>query len=73
MSTVKNTTLEIDGMTCGSCVRHIGDALRALAGVAATDVNLREGTAEVRHDPARTTVTNLIETLSAAGYPAREV
>lgn len=58
-------------MTCGSCVRHVGDALRSLPGVSSVDVNLREGLAVVRHDPASTPADLLLAALLAEGYPAR--
>lgn len=70
MNTSKLTVLEIEGMTCGSCVRHVGDALRRLPGVTGLEVSLRERTATVRHDPALTPVAKLVEALGEEGYPS---
>lgn len=70
MNTMKTSVLEIEGMTCGSCVRHVGEALRSIDGVEAADVNLREGAAEIRHDPVRAPVSLLIDSLKAEGWPA---
>ncbi len=49
---MKETMLQVDGMSCPSRVRHIDSALRELGGVAKIDVRLREGTVVVQHDPA---------------------
>jgi copper chaperone len=72
MSTQKLTVLEIEGMTCGSCVRHVGAALRTLPGVTEVTVDLREHSATVRHDPAAAPVESLVEALRGEGYPATE-
>jgi copper chaperone len=66
------TVLDVEGMSCGSCVRHIDGALRALSNVSSVDVQLREGRVLVQHDRQSTGVPELIAALSAEGYPARE-
>lgn len=71
MTTLQETTLAVDGMSCGSCVRHIDHALRAITGVKGIDVKLREGRVVVRHDTAAAPIAALIETLADAGYEAR--
>ena len=63
---MKTTTLEVHGMTCQSCVRHIRDALR-LDGVARVDVRLADGRVEIEHD-ARSSEAALIDAVRAAGY-----
>ena len=63
------TTLRITGMTCNNCARHVGEALRSVAGVSAVDVNLPEGTATVTHDqPIEGTM--LVKAVESAGYDA---
>lgn len=71
MNNSQHTTLTVHGMTCGSCVRHVGAALRALDGVVAVDVKLRDGLALIEHDPGRASVDTMIAALDAAGYRAR--
>ncbi|MGV6811208.1 MAG: heavy metal translocating P-type ATPase [Brevirhabdus sp.] len=66
---VQTTTLEIDGMSCASCVGRVERALRGLPGVKRADVNLANETAQVEFDAPATTEA-LINTLSRAGYPA---
>ena len=70
MST-KETVLDVKGMTCSSCVRHVEGALRKLDGVTAVVVNLEEGKARVEHDPAKATVDRMIAALDEEGYESR--
>ena len=62
------TTLRISGMTCNHCVRHVGDALRAVPGVTKVDVTL-PGAAEVVHDDSAS-LAQLVEAVRSAGYDA---
>ncbi|MFZ5476834.1 MAG: heavy-metal-associated domain-containing protein [Myxococcota bacterium] len=64
------TLFDVQGMTCGSCVRHVRSALLRIDGVAAVDVKLAEGKVRVRHDADDATVPRLVEALAEAGYPA---
>lgn len=70
MST-KETILEVDGMTCSSCVRHVEGALRKIEGIGAVEVKLREGKVRVEHDPAKAPIARMIEVLADAGYDSR--
>lgn len=42
--------LKVNGMMCVNCQKHVHDALTAMAGVSAVDVNLEKGTAKVTAD-----------------------
>ncbi|WP_438025354.1 heavy-metal-associated domain-containing protein [Sorangium sp. So ce233] len=68
---MKETILQVDGMSCPSCIRHIDSALRALDGVAKVEVRLREGAVVVRHDPASAPEEALAEAVREAGYDVR--
>ncbi|WP_437811903.1 heavy-metal-associated domain-containing protein [Sorangium sp. So ce1078] len=68
---MKETILQVGGMSCPSCTRHIDGALRELAGVGKVDVRLREGTVVVQHDPASASVDALVEAVRGAGYDVR--
>ena len=70
MSTIKETVLQVEGMGCGSCVRHVDQALRTVEGVAAVEVRVKEGRVVVRHDE-EAVLPQLVEALRDAGYPAR--
>jgi len=66
-----NITLEVKGMTCGNCVKHVREALLAIAGVQTADVNLETGTAVVSGD--NISDASLIEAISDQGYEAQRV
>jgi len=72
MSTDKDTILEVQGMTCASCIRHVTSALSDLDGVDKVDVKLRDGLVIVRHDNLEAPITRLIDALNEAGYASRE-
>lgn len=65
----KTSVLAVQGMTCRSCVSHVGQALRGVAGVSEVEVRLREGEVVVKHDAAAP-VSSLIAALRDAGYPS---
>ena len=67
----QESLLHLTGMTCPSCVRHVEHAVRALAGVADVQVNLRHGDVRVRHDPSVASVAALVDAIRDAGYEAR--
>lgn len=62
--------LEVQGMSCGSCVNHVTQALKPLRGVSEVAVDLQAGHVQVRgtFDAGAET---LISALTAAGYPAK--
>ena len=61
--------LDLDGMTCASCVNRIERKLNKLEGVEAS-VNFATEQATVRCDPS-VTVDDLVSAVEAAGYHAR--
>ncbi len=64
--------MEVTGMTCGSCVRHVSDALKAVDGVEDVAVDLASGRVAVR-GRSGTATARLTSALADAGYPARVV
>jgi len=64
--------MEVTGMTCGSCVRHVTGALKAVDGVEDVAVDLASGRVAVRGRPG-TAPNRLTSALTDAGYPARIV
>ena len=71
MKNPQDTILEVEGMSCSSCIRHISAALTEIAGVGQVDVQLRDGLVIVKHDPAQAPVARLISTLDDEGYAAK--
>ena len=64
------TRLEVEGMTCASCVRRVEKALEKVEGVASANVNLATERASVAYDPERVDLTALTEAVKKAGYKA---
>jgi copper chaperone len=64
----KEILLDVLGMTCPSCVRHVNVALAELEGVAKVDVRLRDGKVLIQYDPDVLNVNTLQEALREAGY-----
>ena len=62
--------LEVQGMSCDSCVNHVAQALKPLKGVSDVAVDLQAGHARVRgmFDAG---AEILISALAAAGYHAK--
>jgi P-type Cu+ transporter len=63
-------SLEIDGMTCASCVARVEKALNGLAGVDGATVNLATEGATVAFDPSQLGVEQLINAVESIGYHA---
>ena len=62
------TTLKIDGMSCEHCVKHVKEALEAVAGVSSAAVNLKDQSALVDHNGVE--LSALTAAVSDAGYEA---
>ena len=61
------TTLQIEGMSCEHCVRHVTQALEELAGVASVAVSLAEKKAIVEHEDS-VTLEQMKGAIEEAGY-----
>ena len=72
MSTEQDTILEVQGMTCPSCIRHVSSALTDLDGVGNVEVKLREGIVTVKHDATQAPIDQLIDALADAGYVSKQ-
>ncbi|MCY0898826.1 MAG: heavy metal translocating P-type ATPase [Firmicutes bacterium] len=69
MSTPTNEVeLDIQGMTCASCVAHVEKALRSVPGVATCEVNLALERARVTLSSEASQTRQLVEAVSSAGY-----
>lgn len=70
---VKTTTeLQVEGMTCASCVARVEKALSKVEGVASANVNFATHTATVHHSQ-HTKVDALNESVERAGYKSKAV
>ena len=66
-------TLAIDGMTCTACVSHVESALRSLGGVTEANVNLATERSSVRYVPGLTSISEMRDAVTEAGYKAQRV
>ncbi|MBN1648944.1 MAG: heavy metal translocating P-type ATPase [Spirochaetales bacterium] len=64
--------LDIEGMTCASCVVHVENGIKKGAGIEMASVNLATEKATVSYDPEKTTVGQIIKRVTDTGYGARE-
>ena len=69
-SSSSTCTLDIGGMTCASCVRHVEKALSRIDGVRSAEVNLATEAATVSFDPQTAGLGELTAAVAAAGYTA---
>ena len=63
-------SLEVGGMTCESCARHVEQALKAVPGVRAAEVSYKERTAKVSTQDGASS-NALISAIASAGYSAK--
>ena len=68
---VEEATLDIEAMSCASCVGRVERTLSAVPGVVEARVNLATETAAVRYLEGQVTPAELAGAATAAGYPAR--
>lgn len=69
----KTIELDIEGMTCASCVGRVEKALKAVSGVSGASVNLATERATVRVAGNAASAVNLADAIKRAGYKANEV
>jgi len=63
------TTLKIEGMSCGHCVKAVQSALEGVAGTRVERVDI--GSALIEHDSAQVTPADLAGVVTEAGYEAQ--
>ena len=62
-----NTVLNIEGMSCDHCARHVTEALKDLNGVRSVQVSLKSNTASVDH-AENVTLAAMKAAVEDAGY-----
>lgn len=65
---MQTVTLNIEGMTCGGCVRSVTRVLSEITGVEKAEVSLEQAHAVVTFDESKTSVSALKEAVEDAGY-----
>lgn len=69
----ESVDLDIDGMTCASCVHHVEKALKLVPGVEEASVNLATNRAHVVFLSGAVTVDALEKAVAKAGYSAKSI
>ena len=64
-------TIDIEGMTCNSCVQNIEGNIGPKEGILAIKVALKENNAEVRYNPDMLTPEEIAEMIDDMGFEAR--
>ena len=68
---METTVLQVDGMSCGHCVKAVTDAVGELSGVNNVDVNLKEATVSLTFNPAETPLEKIMSVINEAGYTVK--
>ena len=66
---MNETTLQIEGMSCGHCVGQVRKALVRVEGLSVCEVTV--GQARVTYDPNVTELNDVVEAVKEAGYEVR--
>jgi len=67
----QTVALDIEGMTCASCVARVEKALKKVPGVLSAEVNLATERAEVTLAGRQPDIAPLLQAVEKAGYVAR--
>ena len=62
--------LNIQGMTCASCVAHVEKGIKKSEGIDMANVNLATEKATISYDPSKTDIDEIIKSVTDAGYSA---
>ena len=67
---IETQVINIDGMTCGGCVKSVDSALTQLDGVQSVEVDLEGNKASVAYDSSAVAVDAIVEAIEEAGFDA---
>ncbi|KAK9695200.1 Cu(2+)-transporting P-type ATPase [Basidiobolus ranarum] len=68
----ETTTVNVQGMTCQSCVRAINSALKPLSGVLQVEVSLESNTAQVTFEPQLIDIKTIMDSIEDCGFIASQ-
>lgn len=60
--------LNVEGMSCGHCVKAVENSVGDLNGVQSVSVNLEKGLVDVDYDNTKVTTENIKEAIEEEGY-----
>lgn len=67
---METTTLKVEGMSCGGCVKSVTNVLTALPGVAKAEVSLDDKQARVEYEAGRVSIDDMKRVIVDAGFEA---
>ncbi|WP_141432572.1 copper chaperone CopZ [Bacillus sp. 03113] len=68
---MEKVTLNVEGMSCGHCVKAIEGSVGELNGVSSVKVHLEEGTVDVEYNTDIVTLDSIKETIDDEGYDVK--
>ena len=70
---LRKISLEIEGMTCASCVSAVEKAVNKLDGINSVSVNLTTEKAAIEYDPSLVRIADIKKAVEKNGYKAKSV
>jgi copper chaperone len=67
---METTTIKVEGMSCGGCVKNVTGALEGIDGVQKAEVSLEQKQAVVSFDGAKVQRADLLQAVEDAGFDA---
>lgn len=65
---MQNITLNVQGMSCGHCVKAVEGSVGQLTGIEQVKVNLAESQVDIAFDEAQVSLDKIKETIEDQGY-----
>lgn len=65
---MQNITLNVQGMSCGHCVKAVEGSVGQLEGVSQVAVNLAEAKVEITYNESQVSLDKIKETIEDQGY-----
>ena len=68
---MENVTLNVEGMSCGHCVKAVEGSVGKLTGVSNVKVHLEKGTVDVEYNNEEVSLDAIKETIDDQGYDVK--
>ena len=65
---METITINVEGMSCGGCVKSVTNVLTALPGVAKAEVSLEDKQARVEYEAGRVSIDDMKRVIVDAGF-----
>lgn len=68
---MEKVTINVQGMSCGHCVKAVEGSVGALDGVQSVKVDLKAATADVEYNDQQVSLDKIKETIEDQGYDVK--